>query len=43
MPLSFDPQKLPVLGVDDHLPAVPEHELSMTALRQRFAAVQKEM
>ena len=38
MALSFDPQKLPVLGVDDHLPAVPARELSIAALRQRFAA-----
>ena len=37
MALSFDPQKLPVIGVDDHLPAVPERELSMAAMRQRFA------
>ena len=37
MALSFDPQKLPVLGVDDHLPAVASDELSASALRQRFA------
>ena len=38
MPLSFDPQKLPVIGVDDHLPAVTAADLLADALRQRFAA-----
>lgn len=38
MALSFDPQKLPVMGVDTHLPAVSARALSMAALRQRFAA-----
>ena len=37
MALSFDPQKLPVIRVDTHLPAVPASALSMPALRQRFA------
>jgi len=37
MALSFDPQKLPVIGVDDHLPAVTPVELLAGALRQRFA------
>ena len=38
MALSFDPQKLPVLGVDNHLPSVTAAELLPHALRQRFAA-----
>jgi 8-oxo-dGTP pyrophosphatase MutT (NUDIX family) len=37
MALSFDPQKLPVIGVDDHLPAVTRGELQFDALRRRFA------
>ncbi len=37
MPLIFDPQRLPVLAVDDHLPAVPIDRLSPPALRERFA------
>lgn len=36
MPLSFDPQQLPVLAIDDHLPAVPIDRLSALALRERF-------
>ena len=36
MALGFDPQKLPVIGVDDHLPAVTEGELLFDALRRRF-------
>lgn len=36
MALSFDPQQLPVLRKDDHLPAVPQLHLSTDALRQRF-------
>jgi 8-oxo-dGTP pyrophosphatase MutT (NUDIX family) len=36
MALSFDPQKLPVLGVDDHLPAVSPEHLESDALRRRF-------
>ena len=38
MALSFDPQKLPVIGVDDHLPAVAPRHLQADALRRRFAA-----
>ena len=38
MALSFDPQKLPVIGVDDHLPPVAPRELHGEALRQRFVA-----
>ena len=37
MALSFDPQKLPVIAVDDHLPAVAAGELQADALRRRFA------
>jgi len=37
MALSFDPQSLPVVGVDDHLPALPHARLSPAALRRRFA------
>lgn len=36
MPLSFDPQKLPIIGVDDHLPALGAATLRPDALRQRF-------
>lgn len=36
MALSFDPQALPVVSVDDHLPAVRAAELQASALRQRF-------
>ncbi|MFM9914710.1 MAG: CoA pyrophosphatase [Rhizobacter sp.] len=36
MPLSFDPQQLPGLAIDDHLPAVPIDRLSARALRERF-------
>ncbi|HWI10146.1 MAG TPA: CoA pyrophosphatase [Burkholderiaceae bacterium] len=36
MPLSFDPQKLPVIGIDDHLPALTPAVLHGDALRQRF-------
>ncbi|MEO6408686.1 MAG: CoA pyrophosphatase [Burkholderiaceae bacterium] len=38
MALSFDPQQLPVLGTDDHLPTVDRVELGIAALRQRFFA-----
>ena len=38
MALSFDPQQLPVVGVDDHLPPVRADALSVAALRQRFLA-----
>ena len=36
MALSFDPQDLPVIGVDDHLPALTAEALRSSALRQRF-------
>ena len=36
MALSFDPQKLPVVGVDDHLPALTATALRSAAVRQRF-------
>lgn len=36
MPLSFDPQLLPVLSIDDHLPAVPLDRLTAFAVRKRF-------
>jgi 8-oxo-dGTP pyrophosphatase MutT (NUDIX family) len=36
--LSFNPQELPVLGVDTHLPAVQVAHLSAAARRARFAA-----
>ncbi|HKX43820.1 MAG TPA: CoA pyrophosphatase [Burkholderiaceae bacterium] len=38
MALSFDPQALPIIGIDDHLPPVAGSELLIAALRQRFAA-----
>lgn len=38
MPLSFDPQQLPVLSIDNHLPPVPLERLRPDALRRRFAA-----
>ncbi len=38
MALSFDPQKLPVIGVDNHLPAVAPAELRTDRLRERFIA-----
>jgi len=34
----IDPRKVPVLGVDDDLPAVPTDRFSAAALRARFAA-----
>ena len=33
---NFDPLRMPVLGVDDHLPAVPAERLRPDALRERF-------
>ena len=36
MALSFDPQQLPVLEVDSHLPAVGHEHLTAAALRRRF-------
>ncbi len=38
MPLSFDPQQLPVLGIDEHLAPVPPERLRPDALRRRFAS-----
>ncbi|WP_372525624.1 CoA pyrophosphatase [Piscinibacter sp.] len=38
MALSFNPQELPVIRTDDHLPAVAADELGPDALRRRFAA-----
>ena len=38
MALSFNPQELPVIGVDDHLPAVSTDQLLPRALRRRFEA-----
>ena len=38
MALSFDPQQLPVIGIDDHLPAVTPATLRSDALRERFLA-----
>jgi 8-oxo-dGTP pyrophosphatase MutT (NUDIX family) len=38
MALSFKPDELPVLGVDDHLPSVAAERLDPDALRRRFAA-----
>lgn len=35
---NFDPRKVPVAGVDAHLPAVAPAQLQPAALRQRFAA-----
>jgi 8-oxo-dGTP pyrophosphatase MutT (NUDIX family) len=39
MALSFDPQALPVIGIDDHLPAVLDAELQDVALRRRFTTL----
>jgi 8-oxo-dGTP pyrophosphatase MutT (NUDIX family) len=36
MALAFDPQTLPVVGTDDHLPALTADALRSAALRQRF-------
>jgi len=38
MALSFNPQELPVLGIDDHLPPVSAEALRPEALRRRFVA-----
>ncbi|MBS0506448.1 MAG: CoA pyrophosphatase [Proteobacteria bacterium] len=35
---DFDPRAVPLLGVDDHLPAVPAAAQTAEALRRRFAA-----
>jgi 8-oxo-dGTP pyrophosphatase MutT (NUDIX family) len=37
MALAFDPQQLPVVGIDDHLPAIDPARLTAAALRARFA------
>ena len=39
-PRILDPQAIPVLGTDRHLPAVDPARLTPEALRRRFAAVQ---
>ncbi len=36
MALSFNPLEMPVIGIDDHLPAVDASALRAAALRQRF-------
>jgi 8-oxo-dGTP pyrophosphatase MutT (NUDIX family) len=36
MALSFDPQTLPVVGIDDHLPALTAAVLRSDAVRRRF-------
>ncbi len=36
--LLFDPESLPVLGIDDHLPAIAPATFEPRAMRQRFAA-----
>ena len=38
MALAFDPETLPVVGVDQHLPPVARAQLSERALRDRFAS-----
>lgn len=38
VPRITDPQSIPVVGVDDHLPPVQAAELTAQALRARFAA-----
>ncbi|MGZ5187589.1 MAG: CoA pyrophosphatase, partial [Caldimonas sp.] len=38
MALGFDPEKLPVLGLDSHLPAVASANFSPAAIRRRFGA-----
>jgi 8-oxo-dGTP pyrophosphatase MutT (NUDIX family) len=36
MALSFNPQEMPILGIDDHLPPIRPEELRADALRRRF-------
>ncbi len=36
MALSFDPQALPIVGIDDHLPALTAEVLRSDAVRRRF-------
>jgi 8-oxo-dGTP pyrophosphatase MutT (NUDIX family) len=38
MATSFDPEQLPILGIDEHLPPVGDSVLHPDALRQRFTA-----
>lgn len=38
MPSPFDPQQLPVIGIDEHLPPVGPAHLHPQALRERFTA-----
>ena len=33
---NFDPRAVPVVGIDSHLPAVPQEALTSQALRERF-------
>jgi 8-oxo-dGTP pyrophosphatase MutT (NUDIX family) len=37
-PPAFDPESLPVLGADSHLPAIPKTSIDPAAMRQRFVA-----
>jgi len=37
-PPAFDPESLPVLGADSHLPAVPAASIVADAVRRRFVA-----
>ena len=37
-PPAFDPESLPVLGADAHLPAVPATSIDPAAMRRRFGA-----
>ena len=39
--LDFDPQQVPVKGVDRHLPTIPSDAISPAALRRRFAVPPK--
>jgi len=38
MALSFNPQEMPIVGIDAHLPAIDPQELRADALRRRFKA-----
>ena len=33
---AFDPRQVPVVGVDDHLPAISTHQMTPQALQARF-------
>jgi len=37
-PRILDPRRVPVAGVDSHLPPVPMAQLALPLLRARFAA-----